>query len=466
MSKNEFQDKMFRELEDKKIFNKAQVHAYNYVDNVWDRNVYPSDEAIFNLSHFEEELPEHSMEAIKVLDFLNLYGSPASVAQTGGRYFGLVNGGALPVGLSIKWLTDFWDQNTPLYTTSPIVSKLEEVTEKWLCDLFGFANGTAAGFVSGSTMAILSGLAAARYKLLSSLGWDVNKQGMNNAPEIKIVAGKHIHGAVLKALATLGFGTQCIQWVNVDDQGSILLESIPDLDDTTILLLQAGNVNSGAFDNFDLICDKANAAGSWVHIDGAFGLWAAGANSLKYLTKGIEKADSWSVDGHKTLNTPYDSGVVLCKHREALASALQATGAYIKYGTNRDGMLYTPEMSRRARVVEMWSIMKYLGRDGIDNLVQGLHDRAVQFSEELTANGFNVLNDVVFNQVLISSETDKQTRTMLETIQELRECWCSGSTWFGQSVIRISVCSWATTSEDVSRSVASFVQARNRLHKI
>jgi glutamate/tyrosine decarboxylase-like PLP-dependent enzyme len=267
------------------------------------------------------------------------------------------------------------------------------------------------------------------------------------------------HGTVLKAISVLGLGKDNIEWVEADTQGRMILEKLPVLDENTLLILQAGNVNTGSFDDFNEICDKAVQANAWIHIDGAFGLWAAASEPLRYLTRGIEKANSWSVDGHKTLNTPYDCGIVLCNDREALVSALQATGSYIVYGDKRDGMLYTPEMSRRARIVELWATIKYLGRQGMDDLVYGLHERAVQFAQELKDAGFQVVNEVVFNQVLCACETDDMTAKTIEFIQESRECWCGGAQYNGRKVIRISVCSWATTPEDVSRSVRAFVKA-------
>jgi glutamate/tyrosine decarboxylase-like PLP-dependent enzyme len=292
------------------------------------------------------------------------------------------------------------------------------------------------------------------------MNYDVNANGLINAPRIRIVSGKHAHSTVLKAIALLGLGHANIEWVEVNEQGQIIPKNIPELDERTILILQAGNVNSGSFDDFENICDKAKAANAWVHIDGAFGLWAAATQDLKHLTKGMEKANSWSVDGHKTLNTPYDNGIVLCDDKEALVSALQATGTYIIYGENRDGMHYTPEMSRRARVVELWAAMKYLGKEGMNQMIYGLHLRAVQFAEELSnIDGFTVLNDVVFNQVIVRCDSDEITKKTIAKIQDLRECWVGGSKWFGKEVIRISVCSWATTEDDVRRSVESFCLA-------
>ncbi|MEP7196098.1 MAG: pyridoxal-dependent decarboxylase [Saprospiraceae bacterium] len=465
MTKKNLHTQMRQEMIDKKIFNQAKEYAFEYVDKALERNVYPTDEAIEKLKLFDEQLPERIANSKEVLEQLHKYGSPATVSQIGGRYYGLVNGGIIPTALAAKWLNDFWDQNTPLYVTSPITSKLENVVESWLKQLFNLPECTVAGFVSGTSMAILCGLAAARFRIYKRLNWDINAKGLVGAPQIRIVAGQHAHSAVLRAIALLGFGKDNIEWVGVDAQGRILLDEIPALDDKTILILQAGNVNSGSFDTFNEICDKAQKTNTWIHIEGAFGLWAAGSVNLQHLTSGIEKADSWSVDGHKTLNTPYYCGIVLCKDSEALVSAFQATGSYIVYGENRDGMLYTPEMSRRARAVELWATMKYLGKQGIDELVIGLHERAKQFASELSENGFQILNDVVFNQVLVACDSDAETDETLKNLQELRDCWCGGSQWFNQRVIRISVCSWATTEEDVTRSVLSFVKARNTIEQ-
>lgn len=466
MVDKQLRERMLQELAKKEIFDQVQRYAYGYSDTIFDRNVFPTQEALDNLKVFDEPIPNNTASATEVLKLLHEYGSPTTIAQTGGRYFGLVNGGMIPVGLAAKWLNDFWDQNTPLYVTSPIASALESVVEKWLKQLFNLSDDTVAGFVSGTSMAILCGLAAARYRIYKRNNWDVNSKGLINAPKIRIVAGRHAHATVLKAIALLGLGIDNIEWVDVDDQGRIIAGKIPALDENTILILQAGNVNSGAFDSFEEICSLANKSNTWVHIDGAFGLWAACAGKLNYLTKGIEKANSWSVDGHKTLNTPYDSGIILCNDKDALVSALQATGSYIVYGENRDGMLYTPEMSRRARAVELWATIKYLGREGINHLVQGLHERAKQFAEELSKYGFTILNDVVFNQVLVACDSDDETETVLKDVQEQRICWCGGSQWFGKKVIRISVCSWVTSEEDVKLSVQSFVTAKNKAEKV
>ncbi len=458
----ELQKKMFHEMEQKDIFRQAQKYAFDYADTIFERTVYPTPEAIGNLDRFVEKLPESMGNASEVLAQLNQYGTPASVAQTGGRYFGFVDGGVIPVALAVRWLTDFWDQNTALYLMSPVAAKLEEVSESWLRKLLGLPEKVVAGFVSGSSLAIFCGLAAARYRIFQNNDWDINKKGFYGAPKIRIIAGRQAHGTVVKAIALLGFGTDNIEWVETDTQGRIIPSEIPELDERTILILQAGNLRSGAFDAFDETCEKANKAHAWVHIDGAFGLWAAASSRLNHLTKGMEKATSFSVDGHKTLNTPYDSGIVLCSDKEALEYALHTSGAYIAYSENRDGMRYTPEMSRRARAVELWATLKYLGKEGVDELVFGLHQRAAQIGRELKAENFQILNDIVFNQVLVACDSDTLTDLTLRHIQASGECWVGGASWNGKAVIRISICSWATTEDDITRCVSAFVSARNK----
>lgn len=451
---------MFLEIRNKEVFNQVQQYSFEYLESVFDRNVYPTEEALNNLSIFDEELPVSATKAKVVIEQLNKYGSPATTATLGGKYFGFVTGSAVPVGLAAKNLGTYWDQAPAMNVLSPIGSKLESVVEKWLVKLFDFPKNTSAGFVSGTSTANLCGLAAARYRILQRNNWDINQKGLRNSPKIRIVTGKQAHSTVLKAVGILGLGQENIEWVDVDNQGRIIPESIPELDENTILILQAGNVNSGAFDDFESICEKAKKTNTWVHIDGAFGLWAGAVDELKYLTKGAEKATSWAVDGHKTLNTPYDCGIILCADQEAMISALHMSGSYIVESIERDGMFYTPEMSRRARIIELWSIMKYLGKNGIDEMIRTMNQRANQFAEEIgQVKGFYVENDIVFNQVIVRCDSDKITEQALSNIQMLRECWLGGSMWFGRKVMRVSICSWATTENDISKSVKSFEKA-------
>jgi glutamate/tyrosine decarboxylase-like PLP-dependent enzyme len=454
---------MRRELAEKKIFERAKAHAFTFMDAVSDRNVVPDEDTIESLSAFDEPLPDSPQSAEHVLDQLNKFGSPNAVAQTGGRYFGFVNGSVVPAALAARWLADTWDQNAALHVISPISSKLEQICERWLVDLLQLPEETVAGYVGGTSAATHCGLAAARYHLLKRLDWDVNIKGLRKAPGLRVVLSEQAHGTVFKALALLGFGRDELELVPSDAQGRIQQKQLPELDPQTLLVLQAGNVNTGAFDAFEPICEKANQAGAWVHIDGAFGLWAEASGKTRHLTRGIRKADSWSVDGHKTLNTPYDCGIVLCRHRDSLVAAMQASGSYIIYSDKRDGMLYVPDMSRRARSIELWATLKYLGRSGVEQLVDGLCEKASLFAEMLGRNGFRILNEVVFNQVLLACDMPDQTQTVLERIQGSGVLWCGGTTWKDEPAIRISVCSWATTSDDVKRCVAEFVKAREVL---
>ncbi len=454
------QEKMFAQSKNKEIFEQAKLYAYEYMECVYERNVYPSDKAIQSLKIFDESFPENSSKPEEILQMLHEYGSPATLAQTGGRYFGFVNGSSVPISLAAKWLSDVWDQNTALYVMSPLVSQLENTCEKWLVELLGLPTKTVAGFVSGTSTATLCGIAAGRNELLKRQKWDVNADGLFGAPKIRVIVGAQAHATVFKALALLGLGKERVEIVPVDNQGRMIVEKMPKLDPQSLVIIQAGNVNTGAFDPINEICNQSNNAGAWVHIDGAFGLWAAGTQTKKFLTFGIEKADSWSVDAHKTLNAPYDCGIILCKHRESLISAVQASASYIIYSDKRDGMYYTPEMSRRARVVELWATLKYLGKDGIEEIINRICNHATSFAKLLENEGFHILNDVVFNQVLVSCENPEQTKATLNNIQKSGICWCGSSVWNGEPAIRISVCSWATTIEDVNRSVDAFVHAR------
>jgi glutamate/tyrosine decarboxylase-like PLP-dependent enzyme len=465
MNKSALQTEMKGQLHTKELFEQAKVFAYDYIDNLKEMDVSPSLSSVSQLKIFDEPMPEGPSAPGDVLGMLNTYGSNNTVAQTGGKYFGFVCGGSLPVSLATKWLSDVWDQNSGLYVMSPIAAKTEEVCEKWITELLGLPKGTAAGFVSGSSMAIICALSAARNELLQRQGWNVSEKGLFGAPPIRVVLSEQAHSSVFKALALLGLGKERVELVPADDQGRMAVEKLPGIDGNTLLIVQAGNVNSGAFDSIDTLCEVANKAGAWVHVDGAFGLWAAASDNYRSLTNGIEKADSWSVDAHKTLNAPYDCGIVLCKERSALVRAMQATGSYIQYSESRDGMLYTPEMSRRARGIELWATLKYLGKSGVQELVDRLCGHAKYFAQKLSENGFSVLNQVVFNQILIKCATADMTKATLKNIQSSGKCWCGGAVWRGEPVIRISVCSWQTTKEDIDDCIDTFITCRERTEK-
>ncbi|MBT8231920.1 MAG: aminotransferase class V-fold PLP-dependent enzyme [Bacteroidia bacterium] len=460
MEKNDVQKKLFSEINNKKLFQRSLGNSLDYVEEVFERTVFPSKQAISNLDSFNEALPDNGLPGESIIETLNKYGSPATVAQLGGRYFGFVNGSAVPAGIAAKLMATFWDQNTALNIISPISGKLEAVVEQWLNELFGFDNKCVSGFVTGTSAANFCGISAARYRILSNLGWDVNEKGLRNAPAIRIVAGKHAHSSVIKAVNMNGLGQECIEWVDTDLQGRIEHEKMPPLDNSCIVLLQAGNVNSGAFDNFNAVCKKANESGAWVHIDGAFGLWAQCSSTLKKWTNGIHLADSWAVDGHKTLNTPYDCGIIICKHQNALRSAMHMSGSYIMKNETRDGMYHTGDMSRRSRIIELWATIKSLGKKGIDELVTNMHLRALQFASLLTkANGFEVLNEIDFNQIIVCCKTNDLTEKVMRFIQDDGTCWVGHSKWNNKRVIRISICSWATTKNDVALSFHAFKRA-------
>lgn len=457
---------MTRQFADAILFADAQRYVLEYLGASGERNVFPTAEAIAALAAFDEALPVATGDAHDILAMLHRVGSPATVNQIGGRYFGFVNGSVVPVALAAKQLASVWDQNAATYASSPLCSRLEGVVEGWLRELFAQPHETVAGFVSGSSIATFCGLAAARHRLLQRLGWDVNERGLRESPALRIVTGDQAHASVAKAVNLLGFGQACVERVATDDQGRLRLDKLPKLDDRTILILQAGNVCTGSFDPIAEAVARAREASAWTHVDGAFGLWAAASPKLAHLTRGIEHADSLSGDAHKTLNTPYDNGLVLCRDREALAEAMKFAGAYLPgnagfVSEGRNGMAYTPEMSRRSRVVELWATMRYFGRQGMADLVGGLHERAVQFSEELAAAGFRILNDVVFNQVLVACDDYATTTSTLAAVQSSGVCWCGGTTWRDRPAIRISVSSWVTTAEDVTRCVAAFKAARD-----
>lgn len=443
------------------LLHQTTQYSINYIKNIDTMEVFPK--SLKELNHLEQKLPQKGSKAKEVIQFLNHIGANTTTAMLGGRYYGFVNGGLLPVAHAAQWLTDTWNQNSALYAMSPFTSKLEEVCEMWLVELLGLQQGTAAGFVTGSSNAILCALAAARNTLYQKQGYDIIQKGMKNAPQIKVVFSEDIHSTVKSALTILGFGQEDMIMIPTNEYGIIDLKYMPTLDSKTLVIIQAGNVNGGAFDPIDEICNLANKAGAWIHIDGAFGLWAAASKKQKHWTEGIEKADSCSTDAHKTLNAGYDCGIVFCKHRKALTSALMTNGAYIPYGEQRDNMLYTTEMSRRARSIAVWAVLKHLGKEGVEQLIDSLCDYAEYFAQKLVKCGFHLVIPVCFNQFLIQCDTDENTKKVLQIVQNSGVCWCGESIWKGKTVIRISICSHATTYEDIDKSVSVFQKA---IHQI
>lgn len=438
------------------LLEQSAQYALAYADTAAQRPPFPDAKSTQALEAFEEELPAIGTDAAAVIQSLHETGARGPTNVTGGRYFGFVNGGLLPVAHAAEILADTWNQNTALYVMSPVAAKLEDICERWIVKLLGLEPGTAMGLVTGSSNALVCALAAARNELLRRQGYDLPQMGLRNAPPIRVVLGAGAHSAVSAALSVLGIGRREVEIVPADRYGRIDPQQVPELDAYTLLILQAGHVCGGSFDPIDNLCDRARAAGAWVHIDGAFGLWAAASRKQRHLTKGVEKAYSWSLDAHKALNAGYDCGIVLCRDRAALTSALQASGSYIQYSPQRDGMSYTTEMSRRARGVVLWAVLKQLGAEGVERLIDQLCDHAEYFAGALKDAGFTLVNPVFFNQFMVKCQTPQKTKQVLDAIQRSGVCWCGGSEWEGEPVIRVSVCSHATTREDIDLSVAAF----------
>lgn len=431
----------------------------DYLEGVDKRSVAPSPGAIAKLSALRGPLPPGPTSPEAVLHLLHELGSPATMAKTNGRFFGFVTGDCLPAALAASWLVSAWDQNAAHHAQSPVAAQLEETAIDWVRELFGLPAGTGGAVVTGATMANFCGLAAARHALLERAGWDVEAEGLFGAPAITVVVGEEVHQSVVKALGMLGLGRQRVVRVPVDNQGRMRADVLPHLDAMTILCLQAGNVNTGAFDPAAAICPAARAAGAWIHVDGAFGLWAAASPELRRLTRGFELADSWATDGHKWPNIGYDCGLAMVRDPAILRATMSIQAAYLVHAEQRDPSNYGPELSRRARGVELWAGLRSLGRQGIGALVERTCGHARRFAAGLKAAGFEVLNDVVINQVLVSFGTPERTLRTIARLQVEGTCWCGSTVWQGRTAMRISVSSWATTGEDVERSLAAMVHA-------
>jgi glutamate/tyrosine decarboxylase-like PLP-dependent enzyme len=437
--------------------NTAQ-RAISFLEHLPERSVAPTAAAVANLATLNEPLPDEPTEGEEVLRVLDEVCSPATMAMPGPRFFGFVIGGALPVTLAANWLAGAWDQNSGLFTPTPATAQLEQVSLNWLVDLFNLPPGCGAGFVTGATMANFSALAAARHAVLKKAGWNVEADGLFGAPAITVVVGDEAHPTLFKSLGLLGLGRNRVIKSPVDSQGRLRVDTLPPFSGPTIICVQAGNVNSGAFDPCEEICERAHAAGAWVHVDAAFGLWAAACPSMSSLVEGINMADSWATDFHKWLNVPYDSGIAIVKDAEALRAAMAITAEYLPTSEFRNPSDYTPELSRRARGAEVWAALRSLGRAGIVELIERNCRQARRFAEGLAAAGFEILNDVVLNQVLVTFGDAERTLRVIAEIQADGTCWCGSTVWHGQTAMRISVSSWATTDEDVEQSLAAMIR--------
>ena len=441
------------------ILDDAARRARLYLSSLQERSVAPSAAAVAALAELDTPLPEQSTTPSHTLELLDRVVSPATMGMAGPRFFGFIIGGSLPTALAANWLAGAWDQNATLHAVSPGVSHLESVVLRWLVDLFDLPLGTGGAFVTGATVANFTALAAARNGVLARAGWNVEADGLFGAPPVTVIAGDEAHPTVLKSLGMLGLGRSRVVRVPVDGQGRMRADSLPAMRGPTIVVLQAGNLNTGSFDAFEPIIAAAHTQGAWVHVDGAFGLWAKAAPSLRPLARGLENADSWATDAHKWLNVPYDCGLAFVREPNTLRAAMAITAEYLPTATAaRNPGDYTPEFSRRARGVEVWAALHTLGRAGLAELFERSCRQARRFAEGLRAAGFDVLNEVVLNQVLVTFGDAQRTRRVIDAIQRDGTCWCGVTVWQGRTAMRVSVSSWATTDADVERSLAAMIR--------
>ena len=443
---------------EKQTLLSTAARAIDYLENIENRKVAPDESALSALTIFDEDLPQSASDPVQTIEFLDKNGSPATMASNGNRYFGFVIGGSQTVGLAANWLASAWDQNACLNITSPVNAKIESITEKWLTELLPVASGSSVGFVTGVTMANFCALAAARSAIMGNLNWNVEAHGLYGAPQITVVVGEEAHGSLLKALSMLGLGMERVIRVPTDKNGRMRIDSLPPLDSKTIVCLQAGNVNTGGMDDGAIVA-KAKSEGAWVHIDGAFGLWAGVSTAKKHLTKGYNLADSWATDGHKWLNVPYDNGLVICKDGRHLRKAMSISADYLDQSGERIPYQYTPELSRRARAIDVWAVIRTLGKQGIDELITRTCAHAEYLATKLAEHGFAVLNKVETNQVLVSFGSDDETNRVIRRVQSDGTCWCGGTIWKGKTAMRISVSSSKTSDDDIRRSVDAILAA-------
>jgi glutamate/tyrosine decarboxylase-like PLP-dependent enzyme len=418
-------------------------------------------------------VPKMPADPCEVIGDLAAAVEPGLVGSPGGRYFGFVIGGGTPAAVAADWLTSTWDQNAGLYVCGPAAAIVEEVAGAWIAELLGLPGGASFGFVTGCQMAHVTALAAARHSVFAAVGWDVNECGLIGAPPLRIFVGAERHVTVDRAVRLLGFGTGSIVALPADGQGRMipgaLREALDGYAGPAIICAQAGNVNTGSCDPMAEIADIAQATGAWLHVDGAFGLWAAASPALRHLVAGVERADSWATDAHKWLNVPYDSGIAFCAHPEAHQAAMSVHAGYLVHAAPdgpRDQLDWNPEFSRRARCFSVYAAIRSLGRSGIADLIERCCAHARRFDEALgSVPSIKVLNDVVLNQVLVrfldrsGGDHDAYTRSVIQAVQDDGTCWLSGTTWHGMAAMRISVSNWATTSDDVEHSIEAIRRA-------
>jgi glutamate/tyrosine decarboxylase-like PLP-dependent enzyme len=443
----------------------AAKHAHSWLENIPNRSINPMKSIDEMLEIFGGGLPKESTNPADVVERMSRLGEPGLMNINSGRFFGWVMGGTLPAALGADWLVSAWDQNAGMRNATPTVVALEEIAGTWIKDILGLPETADVGFPTGATMANFTGLISARHKVLSDVGWDVNEFGLNGAPKVRVLVGAERHITIDLALRYLGLGAPTV--VPADDQGRIRIDELKKILENgsgpTILCLAAGEIHSGAFDPFEEAIELAHQHGAWVHVDGAFGLWALASKRLRPLLKGIEKADSWTTDAHKTLNVPYDCGVSIVAHPSSMHNSLSSHAAYLVVSSSVtlcDPYEKAPELSRRARGVPVWAALASLGRDGVESLVDGMVKNAKSIALELAKiHGCTVLNDVVFTQVTFAFETDERTKTIAQRLLEDRSIWISGSRWMGRDVLRVSVSNWSTDEADIATTVEAVRRA-------
>ena len=460
---------VLEEAASRAVLDEAASRAVGYAATVAARRVFPDAPALAGLAVFDEPLPDGPSDPAATLRLLDEAGSPATVASAGADYYGFVTGGTHPAALGAAWLTSAWDQNAALPVMSPVAARLHSVVQGWVTELLGLPHGTELAFVTGATMANATALAAARDTVLARAGWDVQGRGLFGAPEIAVVVGERVHTTLLKALGLVGLGRERVHVVPADCAGRMRAELLPGLlaghRGPVIVCAQAGEVNTGSFDPFDAIADWAAAHEAWFHVDGAFGLWALADPSRAALVRGLDRADSWATDAHKWLNVTYDSGMVLVREPGALRRSFFAAAAYLPGDADGEveAMHRTPQTSQRARVVEVWAVLRTLGREGVARLVAESSDHARLIAERLRSGGLEVLNDVVLNQVLVRGEDDRTTTALLAAVHADGRLWCGPTVWDGAPAMRLSVSSWRTTAADAARAADVVLELAGRL---
>jgi glutamate/tyrosine decarboxylase-like PLP-dependent enzyme len=446
------------------VLHAAAVAALEYVTSVDHRRVVPDAQALAALASFDEGLPDVGADPLSTLRLLHDVGSPATVATTGRRYFGFVIGAAYPVAQASSWLSSAWDQNAALPVMSPVAAKLHDVVRDWLVDLLRLPADTAVAFVTGATVANASCLAAGRDALLARLGWDAQADGLFGAPAFDVVIGERAHSTLSKSLGLVGLGRERVTVVPADDQGRMRADLLPDLDGPVLVCAQAGEVNSGAFDPFDEIADWLAERTGWLHVDGAFGLWALTDPTRARLVAGLDRADSWATDGHKWLNVTYDCGITFVRQPADLRRTFAAGAGYLPPDTGFEAMHHTPQSSQRARQVEVWSVLRTLGRQGVAELVTAACDAAAMIAERLRARGLTILNEVVLNQVLVRLVDGPTTEALIAEIQSDGRIWCGPTRWDGATAMRVSVSSWKTGLDDAVFAADVILDCADRVH--